>query len=386
MHLAAIVRLRLNPKIILLGLAVAATAAVLWSAPQVLALVREGYPSATLIEPTTHAVVNGAPRPVVTSVASAPSARLSAIFEESGGHALLVLHHGRLIREHYAEDYGPNTRFNSFSMVKSLVGVLVLRAIDEGRLQGLGQKVGTVLREAKGRPVGEVTIGDAMDMTSGLTFEPSAAKAASGVGEKAFEAVPYNPFGPLAKLHAFGVEPLLSGLRFSAAETGVFRYQNVNTALLGAALETVYGADLAAILSQKIWRPAGASDAFWRVYPSSGRATAYCCLYATARDWALVGRYLMRNGDARARFLSDDLWRYWIGKDIPASQRRDGAYRSQARYDVLDRPGEPLLGPFAYFMGQGGQATYLKPDDDLVVVRFGERAQLLHSTLYEALK
>lgn len=28
----------------------------------------------------------------------------------------------------------------------------------------------------------------------------------------------------------------------------------------------------------------------------------------------------------------------------------------------------------------------LKPDDDLVVVRFGEGGQLLHSTLYEAVK
>ena len=46
------------------------------------------------------------------------------------------------------------------------------------------------------------------------------------------------------------------------------------------------------------------------------------------------------------------------------------------RYDVLDRAGEKLAGPFAYLLGQGGQVVYLKPQDDLVVVRFGDGLQL----------
>ncbi|MGI9407442.1 MAG: hypothetical protein ACR2O4_13810, partial [Hyphomicrobiaceae bacterium] len=53
------------------------------------------------------------------------------------------------------------------------------------------------------------------------------------------------------------------------------------------------------------------------------------------------------------------------------------------RHDILDRPGEPIQGRFAYMMGQGGQVVYLMPSHDLVVVRFGGRHQKLHSTLYE---
>ena len=49
---------------------------------------------------------------------------------------------------------------------------------------------------------------------------------------------------------------------------------------------------------------------------------------------------------------------------------------------MLDRPGEPLQGPFAYFFGSRGQTVYLMPERDLVVVRFGGKIQLLHSTLY----
>jgi CubicO group peptidase (beta-lactamase class C family) len=208
----------------------------------------------------------------------------------------------------------------------------------------------------------------------------------SGVGEKPFEAVPYNPFGPLAKLHALGLEAVLPGLKVSATEQGAFRYQNVNTALLGAMLEELYQVPLSNLLSQKIWQPAGVGEAHWRSYPGSGRTTPYCCLFATAADWALVGRYLMQNGSLAEPFLPDELWRYWIGADIADGARVNGVYRTQMRYDILDRAGEPLSGPFTYFLGQGGQVVYLKPDSDLVVVRFGEGLQLLHSTLYESVK
>ena len=125
----------------------------------------------------------------------------------------------------------------------------------------------------------------------------------SGVGDKPFEAFPYNPFGPLARLHALGLEAVLPGLRVAPDEVGAFRYQNVNTALLGAVLEEAYEMPLSDLLSEKLWQPAGAAEASWRIYPVSGKPTPYCCLFATAADWALVGRYLMRNGTTAEPFL-----------------------------------------------------------------------------------
>ena len=59
------------------------------------------------------------------------------------------------------------------------------------------------------------------------------------------------------------------------------------------------------------------------------------------------------------------------------------SYRSQIRYDILDRAGERLYGFFKYFLGQGGQILYLVPNENMVVIRFGDKHQLLHSTLYE---
>ena len=362
-------------------------AAVLVSSPQVLILLREGYPPHILsdfgagylkVAGGSAAIERGAQRPMTP--------RLEEIFASSNGEALLVVQGGKITLERYAPGYDAATTFNSYSLVKSLVGALVLKAVSEGRIKGLDQPIGDLLPGAALHDVGKVTVRQALDMRSGIDFEPSTAKQMSGVGEKPFEAVPYNPFGPLAKLHALGLEAVLPGLSVSGAEQGTFQYQNVNTALLGAMLEELYHKPLADLLSEKIWQPAGAADAHWRSYPQSGKTTPYCCLFATVTDWALVARYLSRNGGDAEPFLPDELWRYWIGADIPADARVHGVYRTQMRYDILDRAGEPLAGPFAYFLGQGGQVVYLKPESDLVVVRFGEGLQLLHSTLYEAVK
>ena len=96
-----------------------------------------------------------------------------------------------------------------------------------------------------------------------------------------------------------------------------------------------------------------------------------------------IGRYLLDNGTADEPFLTDEWFDYLIGADLTDEARHEGVYRSQIRYNVLDREGELINGPFLYFTGLGGQVTYLVPDHDLIVIRFGDRYQLLHSTLYE---
>ena len=363
-----------------------AVAAVLFTSPQVPILLSEGYPPAVLADfAAGYMKVAGGDARLERGEIRPVTPRLAELIARSGGEALLVVQKGNVTVEDFAPGYHRATAFNSFSMVKSLVGALVLKALAEGKIASLDQPLGELLPASATSEAGQVTVRELLDMTSGIDFEPSSMKQMSGFEEQPFEAWPYNPFGPLARLHALGIDAVLPGLRVSQSARGKFLYQNVNTALLGAMLEERYQKPLADLLSEKIWRPAGAAEAHWRSYPASGKTTPYCCLFAGVDDWALVALYLMKNGSV-APFLPDELWRYWIGADIDAAGRAHGAYRSHMRYDILDRAGEKLAGPFAYFVGQGGQMVLIKPDDDLVVVRFGEDLQLLHSTLYEAVK
>jgi CubicO group peptidase (beta-lactamase class C family) len=356
-----------------------ATGLLLMIAPQLPALILEGYPALVWSGRGSHAEVAGQAR---EALRVAPDAglvvldpRLAAAFAESGGKALLVHRDGQLVLEHYGAGASADTLLNSFSMAKGLIGALVFRALADGRIDSLEQRLDTLLPEATG--LAPVTIRSLLTMRSGIAFDGGVLGAASG---KTAEMAP-SPFSPLARLHYLGLDPLLATLRLEPGEVPPFNYQNINTALLGAVLERVYGEPLDVLLADKLWRPAGAQPALWRrIGPAA--VSAYCCLYARARDWLAVGVHLARNGTPDEPFLPQPLWRDYMGLDVAASERAADHYGMQVHQNVLDREGEGLQGPFTYLFGQGGQTLYLMPERDLVVYRAGDQQQLLHSTLY----
>lgn len=332
---------------------------------QYVPITNPGTPSPLTIAP------DAATRPLQAPVAD--------IFAAQKGEALLVYRDGKLALEHYAEGLGPETRFNSFSMAKSLVGALVFKALADGKIASLDQALSAYLPEAGS--VGTVTLRALLAMRSGIVFDGGG--SFGSVAGKQDDTVP-NPFGALARLHYSGLEAVLPTLEIDLKRDGAFTYENINTALLGAVVARVYGRPLSDLLAETIWRPAGATEALWRRPPSSTAVSAYCCLYATARDWIRIGRYINANGTPEAPLLPDALWREWLGLDTTLEAREANSYGLHVWQNILDRPGQDLQGPFSYFMGQYGQILYLMPDKNLVVYRAGEGVPLLHSTLYGA--
>ncbi len=297
----------------------------------------------------------------------------------------MIVAQGAKVRlEHYADGFGPDAKFNSYSMVKSLVGALVLRAHAEGKIAALDDPVGRYLPDLGDASFRDTPILALLRMRSGIAFEPDGVKSDVGSGNKDLEATRMNPFGPMARLHFGGLDGVASRLRIEQGRGERFNYQNINTAVLGRLLSEIYGQPLEKILSEKIWRPAGAARAYWRRYAKDAPVSPYCCVYATARDWANVAAFVMRNGEKDDPFLPPALIRRFLELDLPTPKLRAGHYGLHLYQNILDRKGEPLQGPFTYMLGNKGQTTYLMPQEDLVVVRFGEKVPLLHSTLYSA--
>jgi CubicO group peptidase (beta-lactamase class C family) len=342
------------------------------AAPQIFVLKNEGFPAPLWPAPGVFATVDGpvSAVPLIGAVSEAAQAR----FHDSKGRALLVNRYGE-VAGLYGPGITPETRLNSYSLVKSLVGVLVLKAVSDGHISGLDMPLRAVL----GPEVPDITLDEALRMTSGLVLEgepPKDEKTAP------LDDADFSPFAPVAQMHAYGIQNILPRLQIDPARRGTFHYQSANTALLGLVVEAAYDRPLPQILSDLIWSPAGAAPAQWRMTPEGQGVSAYCCLYARPYDWLLVGRFLLRNGDKDAPFLREDLWHSWILPDLSAEARGQGVYAWQIRHDILDRAGEGVQGPFAYMLGHGGQMVYLLPSLDAVVVRFGAQPQLLHSTLY----
>lgn len=375
---------RISTAIVFLLFAGASAAFV--AAPYLPRLIDEGYPQLDWPAPGSFASFEGADsgQPFASVGTLNDWSRQLFDAENANGKALLVYQGGTVKLAHYAEGVSATTRFNSYSMAKSLTGALLLRAVAEGKIAGLDAPLGDYLPNVGDAELRAVPLRDFAMMRSGIAAEAGAAKAMSGPEQKDLEMARLNPFGPMIQLHMSGLDAVAKDLRSAEETRGKFSYQNANTALIGAVLEAVYGEPLEKVMAAKIWQPAGAGDANWRRYDTSLPVTPYCCIYTTPSDWLRVGVYLMRNGTPEAPFLPDDLWRAYLGGDISDTERVADAYGLQAHHNVLDRDGEPLQGDFTYMYGMGGQVVYLMPKRDLVVVRFGENAQLLHSTLYAA--
>lgn len=356
---------------VIFALAVAMTA----FAPQLPVLLKEGFPSPVWPPNGPTLLVRG-----VDDLAPAGSSKLPesalARFTASGGRSLIVAGPEGITREHYAPGLDRDTRLNSYSLVKSLVGALTLRALSDGHINSLEDSLQTYL----GPAAPDVPLQAVLTMTAGLALpgEPPKTEVQKPLDDRGF-----SPFGPVGRLHALGIEAIVPRFLVDDGLAGAFHYQSANTALLGLVLEAVHNRPLPDILSEQIWQPAGAQDAYWRANPTTGRASAYCCLYARPVDWARVGLFLLGNGSGDQPFLPVELWQSLVAPDFDAAALRKGVYGLHMRHDVLDRDGAPLQGPFTYLMGHGGQVVYLLPEQGQVVVRFGAEPQLLHSTLYE---
>ena len=362
----------------------ALTCAALAYAPYLPQLIAEGVPP--LVGPGVGHFASlagaAAPRDLSPSLDAAErplDPTLATAFSGAHGKALLVSRRGSLKLEHYADGLNSDTRFNSFSMAKSLVGALIYKALADGKITSLDQTLGELLPNDEG--LKSVTLRALLEMRSGIAFDGEGGKF-GGTQAGKDDTAP-NPFGPLARLHFLGLGAIERGLTVTPSESPPFSYQNVNTALLAAVLERRYARPLAELLDEKIWQPAGASTALWRKPAAGTPVSAYCCIYATARDWIRVGIFLNENGRALP-FLPTPLWREFLGLDASLDERHKSHYGAHIRQDILDRPGQELQGPFTYLMGQGGQVLYLMPEEGLVVYRAGEEWQLLHSTLYGA--
>ncbi len=341
-------------------------------APQALVLARTAFPPETWTGEGKFALVAGVTPQDRPSGADAPEPVL-ARFTNSGGRALLVDRSAELVIETYGPETDRDTLLNSFSLVKSLVGALALRAVADGRIESMNVS----LQDLLGSDAPDVSLDAALRMRSGLMHSGEPAKPVEDSG--------FSPFSPLAELHVFGLDQILPDLGVDPELEGTFLYQSANTALIGAAVETAYQRPLPQLLSEMVWAPAGAANAHWSMHSEVDEVTAYCCLFARPIDWLKVGRFLLNNGHPNAPFLPEQMWQDLFLPKLPSGDRRAGVYGWHLRHDVLDRPGASASGPFAYFLGHLGQVVYLLPEQDTVVVRFGREMQLLHSTLYEVL-
>lgn len=270
--------------------------------------------------------------------------------------AFLVIENGAISREMYWPGFDMHSRTNSNSVAKTFVGTLTGIALAEGRLRSLDQPVGDFIPEFSQGERAKLTLRHLLTMSAATDFVED------------YD----NPLAFPARAH-FGndlTRLLLTDFRIVGEPGKTHKYDSSNTALLGLVLTRATGQSLSDYASDKLWKPLGAEQpALWSLDHAAGMERAYCCLYATARDYARLGQLYLNNGGWNGQQLVPA--RYVV-EAISAAPLNDAAGARTERYGYqlwrMQHRGHTVY----YGWGYQGQYVAVIPDRNMVMVRLGD--------------
>ncbi|HLS31119.1 MAG TPA: serine hydrolase [Flavobacteriaceae bacterium] len=276
-----------------------------------------------------------------------PTESLQNFHEKMGTVAFLIFKNDQIWYEDYAEGYGTESKTNSFSMAKSITTALLGKAIEEGHIKSLDQKVSDFFEEIPS----DLTVGDLASMASGMDWNED------------YD----NPFSSVARIYLLkNVRKYMLSQTYKETPGKSFEYNSGNTQLLGMLIEKATGKHLADYLSEHFWKPLGMQeDALWELDSNeSAMEKAYCCISSNARDFARFGK-LFKNGGKwnDKQLLSPEFVEKCIHPRFEESPEYGyGFWLSNYRNKDI-------------FVMQGilGQYVITIPEDDLMIVRLGHK-------------
>lgn len=226
-------------------------------------------------------------------------AALNHMMDSLNQVGLLVLQDGKVRLEHYRRGFGPDQRWTSFSVAKSLTSSLVGAAVRDGHIKSLDDPVTRYIPGLKGSAYDGVTVRHLLTMTSGVKWNEDYTDPNSDVARM------------LSTRQPPGEDPTVAYMRKLPREAPPgtkWVYKTGETMLVGVLVELAAGKSLANYLSEKIWRPYGMEkDAFWEVDTGGGNIGG-CCFSATLRDYGRIGQFYLDRGRVGGKEVFPSWW------------------------------------------------------------------------------
>ena len=234
---------------------------------------------------------------------------VAGVLRDTETDGMLVLRDGEVAYEAYAPTMSADQPHLLMSVTKSLVGAVAATLLDRGLLER-GTRVADVVPETQGTGYGEATVGDLLDMRSGVSFSEAYLDPESDV-RRMEHAVAWRPPMPHlpSSLYAF-----LTTLAADRPHGGAFHYRSAETNMLGWVCERATGRSMPELLSGLMWSRIGADhDAIVTVDPA-GTAIHDGGLAATLRDVARFGQTLLDEGRAPSGEQVLPVW--WVADTL----------------------------------------------------------------------
>jgi CubicO group peptidase (beta-lactamase class C family) len=272
--------------------------------------------------------------------------------------AVVIVHNGRVIAEHYAKGIGVDTPLLGFSMTKSVINALTGILTQQG-LVTPSMPAPIPEWRAANDPRREIEVEHLMRMTTGLALD----ETNSG----------FDPSSQMVYLHddmaGFAVKaPLIAppGTRW--------HYSSPSTQLLARIIRDAVGGpeQTLAFAWRELFNPLGMHNVTLE-FDGAGTLQGTAYMLASARDWARFGLLYLNDGVVGGkRLLHED----WV--DFSAAATLDTDYAAGFWTNRSEHPNAKArvrLGiPRDAFFASGdlGQRIVIIPSQRLVVVRLGD--------------
>jgi len=298
--------------------------------------------------------------------------------------AFLIIKNDSILYENYFDGFDKTSIQASFSMSKSFLATLIGIAIDEGKINSVNEPITTYLPNLDKEKFQHISIENLLDMQSGIQ------------SKKDF----LNPFGQIVKMYyGKNLKKQMQKIKIASKPGLAYDYSNVNSQLLALILKNATHKTVEKNLEEKLWKPLGMEyDASWSIDSKKNKQIkAFCCLNASARDYAKLGRLYLNNGRYNKNQL---ISKKWIEKSTTFKTNKNSFrytyhWKHAVNYEVItdstvypklyekggyfiDRNNvrnDFIIHPYPAFFAVGilGQFIFVHPEKNIIIVRLGKQ-------------
>lgn len=277
---------------------------------------------------------------------------------------ILVMKDDEVLLEHYDLGINASTRWLSMSMAKSFSTTLVGAAIQDGHIRSIDDPLVIYLPEFTGSAFEGVSVKLLMQMTSGLRWSDDQTDAQSERRRMLTLQVSQQP-GTIMRFMAERPRAAAPGTQWC--------YSTGDTHVVGALLKAATGKWLSDYLSEKIWSRLGMEqDGAWWLEAPGGLEVAGSGLFATMRDYARFGRFIMGDGVIDGERVLPEGWVREAGAARMINGKRvDYGYM----WWIVPAPDGTLDDGAFVARGIFGQMLYINPRQRVICVVMSARSK-----------
>lgn len=279
--------------------------------------------------------------------------------------SFIIVKGDKIVFEKYANGYDENSVNTSFSMAKSVVSLLIGKAIEEGYIGSVEQPISDYIDEFKNEGIGKTTIEQLLLMRSDIVYEEDK----------------FLWFGDdsLTYWHDDLRKLALEHTALTDRYEGKFHYNNYHPLLLGIILERSTGMSVSDFFEREIWSKIGAEyDASWSLDGKNGFEKMESGINFRAKDFTKIGSMILRGG-------------YWNGEQIINGDWLNASTLCEFPIDESEYEGTFLENRnigyrYMWYMtpsadssefdiiawGKSDQILYISPAHDTVILRTGK--------------